>query len=122
MKFVGKTVPNGNARKVCKLLDDLLPEAAVFDAVIHSAKHTRGIGDAFLFADLRAGGIEIGHAHTKIACGDLKRTTRAGAGLFKNERNILALVQFVRNARLLFGFEIGGKVDQPLNFCGGKIQ
>mgnify|MGYP006974605941 CR=1 FL=1 len=90
MEFVGQAVPYGNTRILGKLLNDLLTVTAVFNTVIHSAKHTRGVGNAFLFADLRSRRVEIGHAHAKVACGNLKGATGTGAGLFKDEGDILA--------------------------------
>lgn len=47
VKFVRQSVPDGDARVFCQLLDDLLPVAAVFNAVVHAAEHTRGVGDRF---------------------------------------------------------------------------
>ena len=51
--FVGQPVPNGNARVLCQRFHDLLPVAAIFDAVEHPPQNARGIGNAFFLADLR---------------------------------------------------------------------
>ncbi len=52
VKFVGQTVPDRHARIFRQLLDNILSEAAVFNAVKHAAEHTRRIRYALLLSDL----------------------------------------------------------------------
>ena len=72
VKFVRQAVPDRHACVFCKRLYDLLSVSAVFNAVIHAAKHAGGVGDGFLFADLRAGRVKIRDRHAEIMRGDLK--------------------------------------------------
>ena len=74
------------------------------------------------FADLRAGRIEIGHAHAQIVRRHLEGAAGARAGLFKDQRNVLAAVHIVRDALLLARLQIGGQIDQILNFLRREIQ
>ena len=59
MELVGQAVPHGNTCVSGQLLNQLLPKAAVLDAVKHTAQHPRRIGNTLLFADLRACGIKV---------------------------------------------------------------
>ena len=122
VELVGKAVPHAHAGILGQLLYDLLPVAAVLDAVKHTAQHTRGIGNALLFADLAAAGVKIGGLHSQIMRSHLKGAAGAGAGFFKNQRNVFAPQGIVGNAGLLFCLEIRSKIQHCPDLLGGKIQ
>ena len=63
---VGQAVPHRHAGVGGQLLDDLLGEAAVLDAVVHAAEHAGGVLDGLLLAHLGAAGIEVGDAHAQV--------------------------------------------------------
>ena len=72
MELVGQSVPHRNARIPGQLLHDLLPEAAVLDAVVDAPQNTRRVGDALLVAHLRAGRIQISHLRAQVVRRHLK--------------------------------------------------
>ena len=122
MELVGQAVPHRHARVLRQRLHDLLAEAAVLDAVVHAAQHPRGVGDGFLLADLGAGGVEIGHAHAQIVGRDLEAAAGAGAGLFKDQRNVLAAQRVVGDVRLLLLLELRRQIDQRADLLGRQVQ
>ena len=91
MKFIGQSIPYRNTCILCQLLYDLLPISAVLNTVKHPAEYSCRIFDALLLTDLGARRIQISHMHTQIMRCHLKRATGSGAGLFKDQGNILAL-------------------------------
>ena len=105
-----------------QLLDNRLAVAAVLNAVKHAGKHLGCVGDGFLFADLAAGGVQIGRTHAEIVGGNLKRAAGAGGGLFKNQRNIFAAQRVMGDAGLLFSLQLGCQLQQAADLCGGKVQ
>ena len=109
VEFVRQAVPDGHARIFCQLLDDRLAVAAVLDAVVHPAEDAGGVGDRLLFADLRAGRVEIRDRHAQIMRRDLERAARPRAGLLENQRSLLALAQPVGDIGLFLCLELGGK-------------
>ena len=111
MELIRQTVPDRDGGVLRQLFDDALAEAAVLDAVEHAREHARRVGDAFLLADLRASGVEIRAAHTQIVRRDLEAAARARARLFKDERDVFALAQAVRDAGLFLGLELGGEPE-----------
>ena len=122
MELVGQAVPHRHIGVFGQFLDDLLPEAPVLDAFKHAGKHLGGISNGFLLADLAARGVQVGGTHAQIMGGDLKGAAGAGGGLFKNQRHIFATQYIVRDARLLFGFQLGGQVQQPANLLRRIVQ
>ena len=122
MEFVRQSVPDGDARVFCQILDDLLPVAAVFDAVVHAAEDARGVGDGLLFADLRAGRVEIRDRHAQIMRRDLERAARPRAGLFENERGLLAFAQAMGDAGLFLRLELGGERQKVRDLLRRKIK
>ena len=54
VEFICQPVPNRHGGEFRQLLDYHLTEAAVFNAVKHARKHPCRVGDALLFAYLRA--------------------------------------------------------------------
>lgn len=112
MEFIGKAIPHGHARILGERFDDLLPIAAVFDAVEHAPEHARGVLDRFLIADLRTRRVEIGNRHAQIVAGYLERTTRTRGGLLEDENHVLALKIAMWNASMLLFLEILSQIDQ----------
>ena len=106
MEFVGQAVPDRHAGKLGKLLYDGLGVAPVFNAVVHPPQHTGSVGNRLFFAHLGAGGAEIGHAHAQIMPRHLKGTAGTGGILFKQQRDVLPLVDAVGNARFFLRFQL----------------
>ena len=96
--------------------------AAVLDALKHAGKHLGGVGDGLLFADLAAGGVQVGGAHAQIVGGDLKAAAGAGGSFLKNERHVFAAQRIVGDAGLLFGFQLSSQVQQAADLGRGKVQ
>ena len=117
MEFVGQTVPDRNTRVRGKLFDNFLAEAAVFDAVVHSAEDLRRVGNRFLLSHLAAAGVQIRHAHAQVTPGDFERAARAGRGFFKQQDNILALQIAVRRSGALEVLEVVRQLEQIPDFC-----
>ena len=107
---------------MCQFFHDFLPIAAVFNAVKHPSKHARGVSNAFFFADLRAGGVEIHRVHAQICRCDLKCAAGAGAGLFKHQGDAFSLAQAVGNAGLFLPFEFGRHIQQSRDIRRRKVQ
>ena len=122
MEFVRQSIPDGNARVFCQILYNFLPVAAIFDAVVHAAEDARSVGDGLLFADLRAGRVEIRDRHAQIMRRNLERAARPRAGLFKNKRGLLALAQAVGDAGLFLCLELGGKRQKVRDLLRRKIK
>ena len=112
MELVGQAVPHRHAGIFGQRLDDFLAVAAVLDAVVHPAQHPRGVCDGFLFADLRAAGVQIGHAHAQIVGGHLEAAAGARAGLFKDQRDVFAAQRVVGHARLFACLQLRRKIQQ----------
>ena len=112
VEFIGQAVPDRNAGIAGQVFHDLLPETAVFDSVKHTAEHPGGIGDAFLFADLAAGGIQVGAVHSQVVRGDLEGAARTRTRLFKNQGNILTGEFRVRDPGFFLLFQIRRQIQQ----------
>ena len=75
------------------------------------------------FADLAAGGVQIGHFHAQIVGSDLEAATGAGGGLFKDQGDVLACqLVIVADAGLLFCLQVCGKVQQFFDLGRGVVQ
>ena len=122
MELVGEAIVDRNTGVLCQLLHGVLAKAAVFDGVEHPAQNTGGVGDGLFFADLRAGGVEIGDAHAHVVGSDLKRAAGAGGGLFKDQGNVLALPVVNADIGLLFGLETLRQIQQIQDFLRCKVQ
>ena len=105
-----------------QIFHDLLAVATVLDAVKHPSQHPGGIGDGFLFADLTAGRVQIGHLHAQIVGGYLKAAAGAGGGLFKDQGNIFAPQLVVTDTGLLFGFQVSSQLQQLPDLGRGVVQ
>ena len=106
MEFVGQAVPDRHAGKFRELLHDCLSVAPIFNAVVHPPQHTGSVGNRLFFAHLGAGGAEIGHAHAQIMPRHLKGAAGTGGILFKQQRDVLPLVDAVGNARFFLRFQL----------------
>ena len=122
MEFIGQTVPDRDLGILCQILHDLLPEAAVLDAVKHAGQNTRGVRNTFFFADLGSGGIQVGGRHAQVMGGNLESAAGAGAGLLEDQGNIFALAVTVGDPLFLFRLEIGSQVDKAEDLLGCKIK
>ena len=122
VELVGQAVPHRNTGIVRQLFHDLLAVATVLDAVKHPSQHPGGIGDGLLFADLAAGGVQIGHFHAQIVGGYLKAAAGTGGGLFKDQSNIFAPQLVVTDTGLLFGLQVSGQLQQLPDLGGGVVQ
>lgn len=117
MELVRQSVPNRDARVFRQILHDLLPKAAIFNAVEHPAEDAGRVGDGFLLADLRAGGIEVDRVHPEVGSGHLKRAARPRGGFLKDQRDIFARAELVRRAGLFLGLQLRRQRKQVRNFC-----
>ena len=102
VELVGQAVPHRHAGILRQELHGILAETAVFDTVVHAPQHARRVLDAFLFAHLRAGRVEEGHAHAQVAPRHLKGAARARGGLFKQQHDVAAHQVPVADAQVLF--------------------
>ena len=122
VELVGQAVPHRNTSVVRQLFHDLLAVAPILDAVKHPSQHSGGVGDGLLFADLAAGGVQIGHFHAQIVGGYLKAAAGAGGGLFKDQSDIFAPQLVVPDTGLLFGFQVSGQFQQLPDLGRGVVQ
>ena len=122
MGLIGQTVPHRDPRISAQFFHNLLGKAAVFNTIKHPAQNPRRVCNAFLFADLRAGGVEIGDPHAQIMAGHLKGTARAGTGLFKNQRNIFSPEHIMGNPLLLLCFQLRCQIKQAPDFLRRAVQ
>ena len=122
MELVGKPVPHRHAGVLRQLLNGSLREAAVLDAVEHTAQHAGGILHRLLDADLRTGRPEIGHVRTLVIGRHLEGAAGAGRCLLEDKGDVLAGKSLLLGAGLLGGLELGCKVQQVLDLGRSKIQ
>ena len=122
MELVGQAVEHGHAGVFRQFFDHVLPEAAIFDAVVHPAQHAGSVFDAFLMPDLAGGRLQISHPRPLVARGDFKRAAGAGRCFFKNQGDVLPFHPLHFTPRLFGGFQLGGKVEVGGDFFGRKVQ
>ena len=121
VEFVRQPVIHRHARIARQFFHRFLAESAIFHRIEHSAQHARRVFNAFFVPDLAAGWLQVGYARALVARRHFKRAARAGAGFFKNQRNIFAR-QAAHFPALFFGsFEFGGQIQQPGNFGGREV-
>ena len=60
--------------------------------------------------------------HAEVVRCNLKAATGTGAGLFKDQGDVLALVQTVGDARLFLGLEVGRKIEQIADLLRREIE
>ena len=121
MILVGEAVPHRHALTP-ELLDGLLREAAVLDAVVHTRQHTGGIPHRFLDADLAAGRPQVGNIRALVESRDLECAARTRRGFLENQRDVLADEALALVAGGLLGFEPCRQVQQVTDFLLVEIQ
>ncbi len=119
--LVGKAVPDRHAGVSRQFFHNLLPVAAVFDAVVHATQDSGGVGDGFLFAHLAAGGAEIGDMRSLVEGGDFKGAACAGAVFFKDQGDVFALEALLLGAGVFGLLEVQRKVEQKLDLFGAEV-
>ena len=122
MEFIGQTVPDRDTGETRKILYDPLAKTAIFDTVIHTAKNTRCIGNAFLFPDLASGRVQIGAVHTEVMGGDFKSTARTCACLFKDQGNIFSGKERMGFPGFFLCLKISGKVQKTGDLFRAQIE
>ena len=122
MELVGQAVPHRHAGILGQDLDQFLAKPAIFDAVVHAPQHAGGIFHRFLVADLRAGWSQVGHMRALVIGGHFKGTARAGRGLLKDEGDVLTLEPRLLETAVLGGLEVGGQLEQKLEFFRRKVE
>ena len=119
--LVGEAVPHGNASIFGQLLNSLLLEATVLDAVEHATQHAGGVLHALLHADLAAGGAQIGDVSTLVFCTNLEGAACAGGGLLENQGDVLTLQSGLLGAGILGAFQVASQVEQIVEFLGAEV-
>ena len=122
MELVGQAVPHGNAGVLRQIFHDGLLEAAVLDAVKHTAENLRRVGEGFLLAHLGGAGVEERDAHAEIARADFKGAAGAGGGLFEEQDDLLVGEPLVLNAVVLQTLELNGEVDEVIDFFRSEVK
>ena len=122
MELGGQAVPHRHAGVGGQVLDDLLGEAAVLDAVVHAAEHAGGVLDGLLLAHLGAAGIEVGDAHAEVHAAHLERAARAGGGLLEQQDDVLAFEVAMGGTRQFQVLELLGQLDEVADLVRREIQ
>ena len=122
MELIGEAIPDRNAGILRQVFHNILTVTTVFNAVIHTAQNTGGIGNTFFFADLASRRIQIGAVHSQIISGNLKRATGTGAGFFEDQGNVFPGTAGMRNACFPFCLQVGSQIKQGRDLSGGKIK
>ena len=122
VEFVCKSVPDGNLRVLCQVLNEILTVAAVLNTVVHRCKNARSVCNSFFLSYLRALRIKVGNAHTEIHSRNLECAAGSGARLFKYKGNILSLTESVGNARTLLCLKVERKVDKTAYLLCGEVK
>ena len=122
MKFVGQAVPDRNLGVLREFFNDVLSEAAVFDAVKHGGKNSRGIRDRLFLSDLGARRIKVSRSHAEIVRADFKCASGARACFLENQGNILPAQAVNSNSLFLLILEICGKIYKILYLLCRKIK
>jgi len=115
VEFVRQPVPDRNARVAGKLLDDLLAEAAVLDAVVEPAEYASRVLHRFLVPDLGPARPEIGDVGALVVGRHLERHARPGRGLLEDDRDVLAAQALLLVAAVLGGFQLSGERQEELD-------
>ena len=121
MALVGQAVPHRHACVFGQLLNGLLLEAAVLDAVEHATQHAGGVGHALLYANLAAGGSQIGDMRPLVLRANLKGAACAGGGLLKNQGDVLALQGRLFGAGVFGALQVAGQIQQIVQFFRAEV-
>jgi len=103
VELVGQAVPDRHSGVLGQLLDDVLAEPAILDAVIHAAQHPGSVLHGFLDADVGAGGAQVGGMGALVVSCHFEGTARPGGLLLEDQGNVLA-----HQAGLLIAGVFGG--------------
>ena len=122
VELVGQPVPDRHARVPRELLDDLLAEAAVLDAVVDAPEDPGRVLHGFLVPDLGPARPEVGHVGTLVVRGDLERDARPGRRLLEDEGDVPAAESLGLGPGRLGGLELGGQVQQEADLVGTEVE
>ena len=122
MELVGQAVEHRHAGVVGERLDEVLVEAAVLDAVVQPAEHTRRVLDRLLVAHLRRLRVEIGHVRALVVRGHLERAARARRGLLEDQADLLLAEVLLLSPVLLGRLEVGRQVEQVAELVGREVE
>ena len=122
MEFVGQAVPYGHLGIFCQFLHNILSEATIFDTLEHACQYSGSIGNAFLFADLGSGGIQISRSHSQIMGCHFKSTSGTGTGLLKDQRYILASESIYGDSFFLLILQVCRQIQQIFDLFRCKVQ
>ena len=122
VELVRQAIPDRHVTVLRELLHEILAEAAVLDAVVHTAQHACGIRDRLLAADLRTGRSEVGRAHAEVGRRHLEGAARSRRVLLEDQGNVFArkarLVQALSRLRtgLLLRLQTGSHIEEIIDF------
>ena len=88
VEFIGESIPHRHAGMFRQRFNAILPESAIFYAVIQTSQHAGCIPDGFLVSDLVAGRPQIGGLGALIKARDFKCAAGSGRIFFKDEHYI----------------------------------
>src|SRR5579859_8143411 len=74
MMLISESIPHWHTCMYSQLFHQFLRETAIFDTIVHTSKHARGILYRFLISNMRAVWTKIGNASPLIKGGNFKRT------------------------------------------------
>ena len=112
MGFVRQAVIDRHAGMRGERLGLILREAAIFDAVIHTAENARRVFHRLLLADLCSGRAEIGDVRALVVGGDLEAGSGARRVLLEDQGDVLAPQSLFFVAAILGLLERGGEPQQ----------
>ena len=121
MVFICQAIPDRDAGVLRKLLNDVLSIAPVFNSVVHASKDSRGVRDGLLLSDLGTCRIQVGDMHAKVVCRNLKGASGSGAGLLKDQRDVLSRMILMRDPRLLLLLQLLGAIEETKNLLRCKV-
>ena len=117
MVFVGQAVVDRHAGVARQLLDDLPLETTVFDGVVQPSEHPRGVLHAFLVADLRGVGVDVGDVGALIVGGHLEGAAGSRGGLLEDQRDVLALEMLALGTAVLGALEVA---ERSSRYCSSR--
>ena len=115
MEFIGKAIPYRNTCIFCQFLYDFLPITTILDSFIHASQYSCSIFNAFLFADLGTGRVQICSSHSQVMSRHLKRAACSGRCFFKNQCDIFTPEIIHRFTLFLFFFQSCCQIQKILN-------
>ena len=122
MELVGQAVPDRDPGELRQVLDDLLAEPAVLDAVVDAAEDARRVLHRLLVADLRPLRAEVGDVRPLVVRGDLERDPRPGGGLLEDDGDVLAAHVLALVPAVLRALEVAGQVQEEPDLPRAEVQ